>query len=201
MAKGESTWSSRGKQPAKPESKPLPDGKYTLQFVADWTQKCSNNEGSIPYLNGSFKVQGTAGASGKDRRVFAMIFLGLAPGKDGIAMVDRSNGLLGLLRAVGTEVDFPSTTINGKELLNPGAVKQWLNSLEGTTVEAMIKIEKGTDGYADKNRISYFIETAPQEETHYEETETTNDTEEEAAFETTPPPRTAKAVKNGRVVA
>lgn len=194
MATGERTWSTAGKEAKKFEGfKPIPPGEYDLKISADWVQKVAEGEGKVPYLNGSFTALGS-GNGGKDRKVFAMFMLDLTPGKDGIAMPERANGLLGLAKGLGTNLDVPVVTMNGRELLSPAHVKKFLNGNDGAVVRASVKIEKGTGGYEDKNRIEFFVEAEAQEEAteeggfEAEETDT-----EEAEFEPVPPPaRTAK---------
>lgn len=185
MATGEKTWSSRGKTPAKFESKPIPEGTYDLKINGDWTQKVAEGEGKVPYLSGSFTALGTGANGGKDRRVFHLLFLELTPNKNGgPSMAEKANGVLGLVRGLGTEINPRVTTYNGKEMMTPADIKQFLLANEGAVVQALVKIEAGKNGYADKNRIEFFVEAPVQEgsEDTAAETVDTSADEDEAAF-------------------
>jgi len=215
MATGERTWSTQGKEAKKFEGfKPIPPGEYELKLNNDWAQKVADGEGKVPYLNGSFTALNT-GDGGKDRKIFVMFFLDLTPGKDGTAMCERANGLLGFAKALGTNLNVPVVTMNGKELLSPAAVKKFLASNDGSTVRASVKIEKGTGGYADKNRIEFFVESEQQDEESEEISEEVaeeevaeeggfpepEEVEEEAEFEPTPPPKKAAPKPVAKVAA
>ena len=203
MATGERTYSTQGRTPAKFEFKPIAPGEYELKLNSDWTQRVAEGEGKIPYVTGSFTAIGS-GNGGKDRRVFHRMMLGLAPGKDGVANADRANSILGLAKALGTEFSAPVVTMNGKELLSPKHVLQWIQSNDGAVLRGDVKIEKGSGGYEDKNVINFFVESEEQAAPIQEENETIElneatedvggfaaETEvvEEEEFEAVPPPK------------
>lgn len=191
MAKGESTWSSKGVKTVKFNSTPLAPGEYDLRIDPTWAQACATGEGKVPYLKGSFTALNTATSEGgKDRKVFHNIFIELTPDKNGVPMATRGNNILGLARALGLELeDAPTVTLSGKELLAPAYCKQFVLNNEGSVVKAKIKIEKGTNGFEDQNRIVFFVEAEPQEESSFDESPSSDTVEEEAEF--TPPTKIA----------
>lgn len=200
MATGEKTWSSQGKTPAKFESKPIPAGEYDLKINGDWVSKVAEGEGKVPYLSGSFTALGSGQNGGKDRKVFHMLFLSLKPGSDGVTMPERGNGILGLVRGLGTNINPPVVTMQGQELLSPNHIKQWLKANDGAVVRASVKIEKDTGGYPDKNRIEFFVESEQQDEAVDEAPAEVEEeagfpepdaVEEEAEFESLPKPKVA----------
>lgn len=165
-ATGEKTWSSEGKTITKNEFKLIPKGEYTFKLqTAKANVGKSENPDSAPYVKGvSIKLQEDVGP-GVSQMVFVNVFVSLKPSaKDGKTMVERSNGLLALARALGQETpDFTILTMqdsdgNEIEYLNPTQVADWLKSLDGSALQANIKVEKGRDGYADKNAVAFFVE-------------------------------------------
>lgn len=167
MATGESTFSSAGRTVKKFESKPLPiDVPYDFKVNSDWEKRCRDGAGNLPYLNGSFELLNTASAEGgKNRRVYAMLFLNMTPDKDGVVSVDRGNGLVALSQALGVELSgikmIPKTKGEGEDakevmILSPNAVLEWLKSLDGATGKLMLKNEKDDKGNV-RNKVDFFI--------------------------------------------
>lgn len=160
---GERTFSTAGRTVVAPKATLIPPGTYTLRVGADASVAKADRPGAIPYVNVSFEVLGTASTEGaKNRRVFHRLFLMFKPGKDGVVNMDRENGLLAMAQALGTQlegVEIIERDFEGEkqEYLNPSQVVEWVKTFSGTELSARIKIEKGTDGYADKNAVNKFL--------------------------------------------
>lgn len=165
---GERTFSTSGRSVQTQTFKLIPPGTHNLRIAGDASIAKADKPDAVPYINLSMEVLGTASTEGgKNQRVFHRLFLGLNLGKDGVANVDRENGLVAMAQSMGTEVEGveiverEATNADGNtvklEYLNPKQVTEWLAGFVGTEVRARIKTEKGTGGYSDKSVIAKFL--------------------------------------------
>lgn len=166
---GEKTFSTTGRTVVNPQTELIPPGTYTLRIGSDATIKKGQKSDSVPRVDVSFEVLGTATTEGgKNRRVFHMLLLSMTPGKDGQLNTDRPGGLTALARCLGTEVEgvevVMQDAVNDKgepvklAYLNPAQVAEWVKSFAGTEVQATIKTQKGTAEYpTDRSIISRFL--------------------------------------------
>lgn len=166
---GERTFSTTDRNIVAPKFPQVPAGNHTGDLGGDATVAKSDRWDAVPYVKSSFTADGTAQAEGgKDLRVFHMFFLGLVPGGDGVANVDRPDGITAAAKAMGTamegveiitrEVENPETGEKKTlEYLNPKQVVEFLNNMKGTKVSYRVKIEAGTKGYEDKAKIAKFL--------------------------------------------
>ena len=181
MARGEISWSAKGKKVDRFKKTTLPRGDYQLKIVGDAAKiKQGDKPGSLPYISLRFQAMNT-GAEGAPPLVFHNLFLHLgASPKDGKAMVDRAGGVADLAQALGDEPKF-----GGRELayqkrdakgeavggmqkmptMDAQAVLKWIKAHDGDVVTAFIKVEK-REGWDEQNRIDYFH---PAEESSEEE--------------------------------
>lgn len=177
---GEKKWSSKGRETKKSTFEPLPPGEYEFKILGSTFEKRKKQEpGSIPYVTGRFEVMG----QDSKRLLFPMFFLGVDAGKDGVANVERANGLLGLSQAVAQELDASIRTLKNKDgadvnILNPDDVVNWLKSLDGTIVKAVIKVRKQKDRDPQNEIVNFVpaevtssIDEDEDEEVEVEETE------------------------------
>lgn len=168
MATGQTTFST-SKQQVDRGFKPYPPGEYEWALdVARVEIRQKQEEGAIPYVNISAKLQNETREDGTPAKftLFHRFFLNLDPGSDGTLMPNRKDGLVAFARAVGQDVDVPLVKMTKKmksgdlktiDVLDPKEVVAWLKSLDGVTFRARIKTEKGTGGYEDKSVIDSFI--------------------------------------------
>lgn len=175
MATGEKTFSSEGRQVHVFKSTPFKQGDYDMKLMNDAETRTKPGEGNLPYINVSFEAQGTAEKEGqKNRRVFHRFFLDTTPSsKDGVAMVDRGNGIVAFAAAASQPLSV-SLVARKKgvgedaqevDILGPKGTVAYLKALEGTIVRAHVKVvagteadpERGTQGYPAKNEVAYFI--------------------------------------------
>lgn len=159
---GETTFTTRGRNTAKQEFKLLPNGEYELKLMGSAAEvKCKPEPGSVPYVQCTFQV------TGSNRKIYHLFFLTLRPGKNGQAMIDREDQLLGLRDVLGVDADFSIETVQAKDkmtgelepaqILNGKQFADWLKGLDGTLVKAFIKTEPAMGGYPAKNKIGRFI--------------------------------------------
>jgi hypothetical protein len=163
MTTGEKRFSTAGRQ-VKSGFPVIPQGEYELVLKPGSEVRTADGPGKIPYVNCQFEVLGTAKKEGgKNLTVYHRFLLGLNPGKDGIINMDRGNGLTAFSAVVDQAIDAGITErdveVDGssvhQEFLNPREVVEFLNTLEGKTVRAYIKVKK-SEGYDDSNEIGRF---------------------------------------------
>lgn len=165
MATGERTWSSAGKETKKAAIQLIPKGEYELKLVSSDSRVNKKEEpGKMPYVTTMVQVLGTENAQGLPKKMLVMLLVGLKPGKDGVLNVERGNGLVALAKALGQEtpefdlVQVPDADGEAVDCIDPKAVVKWLQENDGKVIKAMVKVEKGTGGYQDSNKVDYFIE-------------------------------------------
>ncbi len=167
-ATGERTFSTKGRT-VKAKTFPLiPPGNHKGVLGSDASIGKADKPDAVPYVNVSFEVEGTAASEGgKNQRVFHMLFLSTAPGKDGEANTDRNGGIVEMAQSLGTElegieiVEKEVQNADGDtvklEYLDPKQVAEWVKGFAGTEIAFRIKTEKGTGGYSDKSKIQKFL--------------------------------------------
>jgi len=176
MTTGVKSFTTTGREVAKPEFPLITPGKYEARLEVSGARiNVASGGGKLPYISCPIEVLNSAvREGGRNRKVFHNFFLSLAPGKDGVAMVDRQNGLTAFSRATGMPLTLEDGgiltmqkanedgTTTDVDVLNPQQVLKWLQQLDGVVFSAKVKTEKGTAGYPDKSVIDYFIEASPQ---------------------------------------
>lgn len=156
-ATGERKWNSTSVQ-AKgfKERTPLP--AKTWEFIMKTTRAeiRKKDQYSAPYINFYMEAEGSAEeGSDKNRGVYHMLFLGSN-------MLDRTDGLKGLLLATGRELeDLPlmeGTDADQKsfDYADPQEVLAWLKQLDGERIKAKTKID--TSGQSPSARVVFFVE-------------------------------------------
>lgn len=183
MAKGESTFSSAGRQVVRFENKPIAQGDYGLELLETGMEvKRSEEKGpdAIPYVNTRMGAQGTAAKEGqKDRLVFVPFYLSLKPGKDGVIGPDRGGGIVEYLRANGRELDdcpvleLKKSDGTTETYLDPEHILGILQDMTGAVTQGHVRIEAAKDrqgklipGAPGKNKVDHWLveETAPEED-------------------------------------
>lgn len=170
MSKGESRYSSEGRQVVRFDNKPIPRGPYGLMLEKGGLEvKKSEEKGpdAIPYINTHWRALKTAAKEGqKDRLVFHKIFLSLKPGSDGVIMPERGGGLTELCRAFGEEADFSFLTLtkedgSTEDYLDSEEVLAYLEGKVGEVLTAEVIIETAKDrqgnvikGHPGNNKIA-----------------------------------------------
>jgi hypothetical protein len=170
---GVKTFSTAGRSVAKnAKPSPIPPGEYTGKLRAEHIAKKQKDgvPDAVPYIAYSIEVLGTElKEGGKNRLLFANIFPSLTPGKDGVLMIDRSNGLTALTKALGTELEGVEVVERTVELgdgsqktiqyLNPEQIKEFLVNNVGVEFKLFVKVEPNTYNgeTTDQNVVGRFI--------------------------------------------
>ncbi len=171
-ATGTKTFSTAGRTVAKNTIQPIPPGEYTLSIRADdiSVEQSDKKPDAVPYVKYSLEAHGTATTEGgKNRRVFASLFLSLTPGKDGVVNIDRPSGLVALCKALGTElegveeaertVQMPDGSEKVLKFLNPQQVAEFLRNSAGIELKGYVKVEPNeyNGEKTERNVIGRFI--------------------------------------------
>jgi hypothetical protein len=166
MATGEKRFSVSGRKVKRIDNSPFAAGRYKLVVQKGWEVKTpgKDSKSGLLYVNGYFTVPSV----NEKRRLYHMFFVDLSEGSDGASMVDRNGGVTEFLKAQGVDdAPLPVVTLvrsggdregEKADVLSPKALAAYLNSLDGVEVEAQVKVQKGSNGYADKNVVDFFIE-------------------------------------------
>lgn len=202
MAQGETTFSTEGRKTVKFVSTPLPTNvDYNFKLNGDAEIRQADGVGKLPRIAVSMDMLGTATKDGgKDRKVFVDFHLNLAPGKDGVAMVDRGNGIVAFAKSIGDVMAGITIkdAVYGEEekpvqILSPKGVLAWLKAHEGATGQVRLRLEKDLNG-EQRNRVAYFIEQEEVEGGGDDEGEDANvgdETGEDEEEAPAPPPKAA----------
>lgn len=165
MATGERTWSSAGKETKKQVIALIPKGDYELKLTTSDSRVNKKEEpGKMPYVTTMCQVLGTENAQGLPKKLLIMLLVSLKPGKDGVVNVERGNGLVALAKSLGVDtpefnlVQVPDAEGEPIDCIDPKEVTKWLAEHDGKVIKAHIKVEKGSGGYSDSNKVDYFIE-------------------------------------------
>ena len=166
MATGERRFTTEDRKVEKFQNQLLPNKDWDGRVLATKAEIRYGEDSGLPYINVPFEAVGSAlKEGGNNRWVYHRFFLGLNPGKDGKVNVDRPNGLTAFAKSIGVKMDLGANSIitldtkNGPvDAIDPQAVKRWLQDQDGAQFRFRTKVEKGQDGYPDKNVVSYFIE-------------------------------------------
>ncbi len=155
--------------------KPIPQGTYELELgdvsvksPKDDFKDAAQKELKVPYIEVGFKAfGGTLPENG--RKITGRLFIGAAPGKDGVLNYAREGGLVALFAGLGATppeisvVSMEKANKDGElitaEHLNPMEIVSALQALRGERTKAYIKVKAET--YAgkteDKNEIARFL--------------------------------------------
>ncbi len=165
---GERTFTSEGRKVVPPKQQLIPNGEYPMELQGTVDIAKGKSYNSVPYLNISFEVEGTAAKEGaKNRKAFHMLKLGITEGADGVSNVDRIDGAVALATALGTafegieiveqSVTNPETgEVEKLEYLNPQQMRDWLKTFAGSKIKGRIGTRPGQGEYGPKNEIKSF---------------------------------------------
>ena len=182
MAKGESTWSSKGEQVKKVSFEPLPAGWYELKLGGPIEVRKAAGEGKFSRLSVRFSALGTGQNGGKDRIVFHDFYLRTEPNEKGTVLVKMGGQLVDFTKALGDDVDgAPLRKENGEAIIDPLWLKKWLENREGEVVKGRVKVEKDQNG-EPRNKLTEFEEGEARDEDE-DEDEDIEDEKDEAEEE------------------
>jgi hypothetical protein len=174
MAKGETTWSSKNATVKKSNFEPVPPGDYELKLDASKADvRKAQGEGKFPRVAVAFTVVGSAKGGGRDRLVFHDFYVRIQPNEKGNVLVEMSGQIVAFAKALPAEVNVKTTMFNGERILDPIALKKWLQNRDGEIVKGRVRIEKDLNN-EPRNRIASFEEAdeaAEEEEVDDEETD------------------------------
>lgn len=177
MVAGEKMWSSKGRETKKAGFEPAPAGTYRGKILGSYAEIAKKNEpGSVPYVKARIEFK----YEDQKKMLFPMFFLSTKPGKNGIASPEYANGILGLARGLGQEVNFPlraHQTGDGEniEILNPQKVVDFLKANDGSEITFELKVRKQKDR-DPQNEIVMFV---PAEDSSDIDGDDTDNLEEE----------------------
>lgn len=157
MAKGEKTFSTSGQQIKKFDRKPCPPGKYDLKLMSGRAEIKKAESGRVR-VSVAFEAL-KSNKDGKNYWVFNDFHLGLKPGKDGVIMANRGNGISAFCQAAGKKMNAPivevtvtpdpkndpDTTVQ-EEALSAKYVLDFLKGLDGVIVSGEVKHERRQSG-------------------------------------------------------
>lgn len=190
MAKADKSFSSEGKEVKKFTNDPCPIGTYDLKAKFDRAE-IKQAESKRVRVTCAFEALKSGKDGGKNYWVFHDFHLGLAPGKDGVQMPMRGNGLVAFAQSIDKPIkkcpmvdltaipdpkNAPDKTVT-EEALDAKWVLNYLKGLDGSIVKAVVKHETGTDN-VKRAKVSYF-ETAEASGEDDEEIETEEDEDED----------------------
>ena len=198
MAKGESSFDASKRKVKRFDNKPPTPGEYDFKVrTSKAAITVADGVGKLPYINGvQFELLDSAeNEGGKNRVLYKSFFLKVSPDADGVAAVDRGDGLVAFSKSIGVNLKLgegavikkPAKDKNGKEytalLLDPKKVAAWLKEQDGSKGSLRSKVRKDKDDpekqYGD---VAYFIESEgadEEDEETEEESEETEETEED----------------------
>jgi hypothetical protein len=171
MAKGESRWNPKDRKVVTNEFRTAPTNDYILKSKKNFSVRCKEEQGAIPYVWGTMEILGTAEQEGgKNISMLQPFYLTLTPRKeDGKPAVDLAGGLTELCQLLNVDVPdevadsvktFPASEDSGRgetEALNAAKVKEFLNNLGEFTIKAHVKRKPAKDGWPAKNEVAHFI--------------------------------------------
>ena len=199
MAKGESSFDASKRKVKRFDNKPPTPGEYDFKVrTSKAAITVADGVGKLPYINGvQFELLDSAeNEGGKNRMLYKSFFLKVSPDGDGVAAVDRGDGLVAFSKSIGVNLKLgegavikkPAKDKNGKEytalLLDPKKVAAWLKEQDGSKGSLRSKVRKDKDDpekqYGD---VAYFIESEgadeEEEDEEAEESEEIEETEED----------------------
>jgi hypothetical protein len=179
MAKGETGWSSKGKQVKKGNFQPLPAGLYESALDTSRAEvRIADKEGAFPRVAVAFRHPGTGKDGGKDRMTFHDFYLRTEPNEKGTVLVEMQGQILDYVRALGTEIEPKMTTHLGERIIDPVWLKKWLTNRDGEVVQARLKVEKDLNG-DPRNRVQFFEEAEGASDADEDEDEADEEAEDE----------------------
>jgi hypothetical protein len=175
---GETTFSTKNEQVQKFKYPEPPAQDWEAQIIGTTVDVREGAETGVPYVNVAFELQNSAATEGgKNLRIYKMFFLGTKPNAQGNVGVKMNDGIMGLARALGTDLDCDIITktvrtkdpktkeITGEEaqqFVDPHAVAEWLKSNAGITFKLRSKLPYTKDRNGKKTdekkaEVAYFI--------------------------------------------
>lgn len=161
---GEKNFSTEGREAKKQTFEPCAAQDWDV-ILHSTAASVGKKEGGAPYVKGCyFEALGSQSyEGGPNKRIYSMFFTSLKPGSDGVIMPDRANQIVGLARALGTELTIGTTEVVMagdvvQECLDARQLAQWLKDNDGAKLSLHSKIERSKE-YGDKSVVDYFIET------------------------------------------
>jgi len=198
MAKGEMSFDASKRQVKKFVNTPLTPGEYDFKFRSGKAAiTVADGVGKVPYINGcQFELMDSASTEGgKNRLIYKSFFLRVSPDADGVAAVDRGDGLVAFSKAIGVNLKLGEGSIvkkaakdkKGKDvtvlMLDPKKVVAWLKEQDGSKGSLRAKNRKDqNDPDVKWPDVDYFIEAegmADEDEELEDETEESEESEDE----------------------
>ncbi len=186
MAKstGEKSFNASDRTVKKFNNTPLTPTKYEGKLLPGLELKKAAGAGKLPYIFGMVEILNTGKDGGKNRKMTKMFFLNTSPDADGIAGVDRGDGIVAYSKAVGANLKCGvieamkevkgSTTgeLTKVWILDPNAALKYLEGTAGTIHSFQTKNEAAQDG-TKWPKVDFYIEA--EEESGDEEDEDEDD--------------------------
>ena len=195
MAKGEKTFSTEGRSVKKFEFTPPTPGDYDFKLRTSKVAVArADGANKVPYINGVVLelLNSAKSEGGKNMQVYHSMFLRIDPDKDGVAAVDRGDGLVAFAKSLGVKMsNFPLITCkrglqNGDvvdaTIVSPQRVADWLKGLDGAVGRCRTKVRIGTGASEGKKfgAVDYFIESEESDEVEEDEDDETEESDDEA---------------------
>src|SRR4051812_1539376 len=105
MAKGEKTFDTSAQKITKFNNKPCPTGTYDLKLKGDRVQIKTADSGRVRVSVALEALK--SNPDGKNYWVWNDFHLGLTPGKDGVMMPNRQNGISAYAQAIKKKLNPP----------------------------------------------------------------------------------------------
>lgn len=172
MAKGEKQFDSSKVQVKKFDNTPLPVQNWKGKLIGPTEVKKANTS-KLPAVLSKIEVLKSASRKGgKNRTIPVRFHLTLTPGADGVAMIERGDGIAAFGKATGktlkcgvigaTKVSDDGTETKVK-VLDPNVVLKFVKNAEGKVFDFKSKNEAGTDASGKKDgsswpKVDFFIE-------------------------------------------
>ncbi len=168
MAKGETTFDASKQQVKKYESTPLPIKEYEGKLLPGLQLKKAAGAGKLPYVFGMIECLNSAvSEGGKNRKISKMFFLNTSPDKDGVAGVNRQDGIVAYSKAVGANLKCGTVSAQkaigdtgemvGVRILDPNQALRYLEGTAGQLFSFKSKLQPDQNG-VKWGAIDFFIE-------------------------------------------
>lgn len=197
--KGEASFDSQSRKVKRFESTPLTPAEYEGKLLPGVEIKKAAGKGKLPYAQCKLEVLNSAGKKGgKNRKMIKRFFLNTSPDADGVAGVDRGDGIVAYFNAIGSrlkagvvkamkEVKGSKTgELTEVKIIDPDHAKKALEGTAGTVFKMRTKNDPSNKP-GDNTlwpAVDFFIEAGEEseeedeDETEEDETEETDEDEE-----------------------